>query len=54
VHSAYNTHGLNRSGAEAANTLCAIEFSRDLELQSIILKGDSLQVVNTLKKNESN
>jgi hypothetical protein len=54
VHSAYNTHGLNISGAEAANTLCAIEFSRDLELQSIILKSDSLQIVDTLKENKSN
>jgi ribonuclease HI len=35
--------------AEAQAALCAVEFSRDLGLQSIILEGDSLQVVNALK-----
>jgi hypothetical protein len=32
--------------AEAQVALRAVEFSYDLELQSIILEGDSLQVVN--------
>jgi ribonuclease HI len=35
--------------AEAQATLCAVEFSRDMGLKNIILKGDSLQVVNALK-----
>jgi hypothetical protein len=34
---------------EAQATLCAVEFSRDMGLKNIILKGDSLQVVNALK-----
>jgi hypothetical protein len=34
--------------AEALATLSAAGFSRDLGLQSIILQGDSLQVVNAL------
>lgn len=35
--------------AEAQGALCAAEFSRDLGLQSIILEGDSIQVVNALQ-----
>jgi hypothetical protein len=36
---------------EVMVALNAAEFSGDLGLQSIILKGDSLQIVNALKTN---
>jgi hypothetical protein len=39
---------------EAQAALRAVEFSCDLELQSIILEGDSMQVVNVVKTNDSN
>jgi hypothetical protein len=39
---------------EAIVTLNVAEFSSDFGLQSIILKGDSLQVVNALKTNGQN
>jgi hypothetical protein len=36
--------------AEATATLCAAEFSQDLGLHNIVLKGDSLPVINALKE----
>ena len=40
--------------AEALASLVAVEFSRDLELPAIILKGDSLQVVQAFCVSEQN
>jgi hypothetical protein len=40
--------------AEAQTTLQAVEYSCYLELQSIILERNSLQVVNAVKTNDSN
>jgi hypothetical protein len=38
----------------ALAALYAVEFSRDLGLQSIIMKGDVVQVVNVVKVTEQN
>jgi ribonuclease HI len=40
--------------AEAQAALGAVDFSCDFGLQSIILKGDSLQVVNVVNANGPN
>lgn len=45
---------LEPMSAEAFPALNAMEFSRDLGLQQIILEGDTLQVVNVANAREQN